>query len=393
MPAHALTRKELYDRVWSTPVKKLAPTLGLSDVGLSKICRRFNIPVPPRGYWAQLAFGKAVERASLPDPSSNPRIGWSASEPPTVSPPSRWQTLLNEMKAVPPVVVAGGPLQHPLVKETGRHLAKGFPRAEAPRGALRIKVSASLRPRALAIMDALLLACESVGWRVETDRRDHYVRPIARGGVWSEEKPDARNVSTRIVLKGEPIEIGMCERFERRPPTAAEIRKHKRSYPYGVLTSITAPTGKLTLGVLSHSGVGHRKVTDTATKKVEDQLNRFMVMLVQAVISNRRNRVEWKRREREERHVARRRAAVEELRRAHLRRVRLLERETRAWRRHRTEAAFLRALRRTSVVVPLNPAFLEWLAWAERYVGERSEAAIAATISKSLAGGSAAGAG
>jgi hypothetical protein len=55
--------------LWSTPVKRLALELGLSDVGLAKVCRRANITVPPRGYWARLAFGKAVQRfcSSKPD--------------------------------------------------------------------------------------------------------------------------------------------------------------------------------------------------------------------------------------------------------------------------------------------------------------------------------------
>ena len=35
-----LTRQALYDLVWSMPVTKLAESLGLSDVGLAKICDR-----------------------------------------------------------------------------------------------------------------------------------------------------------------------------------------------------------------------------------------------------------------------------------------------------------------------------------------------------------------
>jgi hypothetical protein len=33
-----LTRKELYENVWSQPVKTLAKEYGISDVGLKKIC-------------------------------------------------------------------------------------------------------------------------------------------------------------------------------------------------------------------------------------------------------------------------------------------------------------------------------------------------------------------
>lgn len=39
--------------------------LGLSDRGLAKLCSRESIPVPPRGYWAKLQFGKPVTKPPL----------------------------------------------------------------------------------------------------------------------------------------------------------------------------------------------------------------------------------------------------------------------------------------------------------------------------------------
>lgn len=60
-----LSRKELYDRVWSTPMRTLATEFGLSDVGLAKVCKRHKIPRPTRGYWAKLEHGKAAEKWPL----------------------------------------------------------------------------------------------------------------------------------------------------------------------------------------------------------------------------------------------------------------------------------------------------------------------------------------
>src|SRR5262249_51342656 len=57
-----LTRQELYDLVWATPMAKLAESFGLSDVGLAKICDRHRIPTPPRGYWAKKNAGKKVKQ-------------------------------------------------------------------------------------------------------------------------------------------------------------------------------------------------------------------------------------------------------------------------------------------------------------------------------------------
>lgn len=61
-----LAREELFDRVWSLPMSRLAAEWGLSGNGLAKACRRLQIPVPPRGYWAKKAASKKVRRPKLP---------------------------------------------------------------------------------------------------------------------------------------------------------------------------------------------------------------------------------------------------------------------------------------------------------------------------------------
>jgi len=61
-----MARAELFERVWSAPVAKLAEEWGITGTGLKKVCRRVQIPVPPRGYWAKLKAGHRVKRPSLP---------------------------------------------------------------------------------------------------------------------------------------------------------------------------------------------------------------------------------------------------------------------------------------------------------------------------------------
>ena len=46
-------REELYNKVWKTPVRQLAKEEGISDVALRKRLTKFDIPLPPRGYWAK----------------------------------------------------------------------------------------------------------------------------------------------------------------------------------------------------------------------------------------------------------------------------------------------------------------------------------------------------
>jgi hypothetical protein len=60
-------RKELYERVWQTPMVRLAKEYGISDQGLAKICNRHAIPLPPRGHWVRKETGKTVVQVPLPD--------------------------------------------------------------------------------------------------------------------------------------------------------------------------------------------------------------------------------------------------------------------------------------------------------------------------------------
>lgn len=60
-----LTRKELYDLVWSTPLSKLAKEYALSDNGFRKLCNRYDIPIPKNGYWLKLKFNKPVKKEKL----------------------------------------------------------------------------------------------------------------------------------------------------------------------------------------------------------------------------------------------------------------------------------------------------------------------------------------
>lgn len=66
-PHTALSREELFARVWQRPLGEVAPGLGLSRTGLAKLCARLEVPCPPRGYWAQRRKGVASTPPPLPE--------------------------------------------------------------------------------------------------------------------------------------------------------------------------------------------------------------------------------------------------------------------------------------------------------------------------------------
>lgn len=60
------TRQELYDLVWSMPLIKIAKKYQISDNGVKKRCKKYNIPLPGLGYWRKVELGYTVTKAKLP---------------------------------------------------------------------------------------------------------------------------------------------------------------------------------------------------------------------------------------------------------------------------------------------------------------------------------------
>jgi hypothetical protein len=63
--AKRLSREELYELVWSEPMKILAPRFGISDVALKKACARAEISTPGLGHWAKKAAGKSTSQVAF----------------------------------------------------------------------------------------------------------------------------------------------------------------------------------------------------------------------------------------------------------------------------------------------------------------------------------------
>ena len=60
-----LTRKELYDIVWSTTLSKLTKQYAYTNDGIKKLCKQFEIPMPDGSYWSKLKFNKKYKKEKL----------------------------------------------------------------------------------------------------------------------------------------------------------------------------------------------------------------------------------------------------------------------------------------------------------------------------------------
>jgi hypothetical protein len=72
--SNILTRRELYELIWSKPLTALSKEYAYSDNGLRKICIKHNIPLPKSGYWSIVRFNKKVEKDSLPKDDNSEKI-------------------------------------------------------------------------------------------------------------------------------------------------------------------------------------------------------------------------------------------------------------------------------------------------------------------------------
>ena len=65
METIGLTRKELYDIVWSTTLSKLTQQYAYTNDGIKKICKQFEVPMPDGSYWSKLKFNKKFKKEKL----------------------------------------------------------------------------------------------------------------------------------------------------------------------------------------------------------------------------------------------------------------------------------------------------------------------------------------
>lgn len=56
-----ITRRELYDLVWSKSITKITKEINIKESVIRGICQSYKIPLPINGYWSKIQFGKEVE--------------------------------------------------------------------------------------------------------------------------------------------------------------------------------------------------------------------------------------------------------------------------------------------------------------------------------------------
>jgi hypothetical protein len=162
-----ITRLWLYEKAWATPMRILAKEIGISDVGLAKICRRNNIPLPGVGYWAKVAAKKKVTRIPLPNPQedSEIRILPLANQPKYVDDAqlAAAEIILKKIDNVLETINQSNSIEpvHPIVKNRWDILKHN--KLQPNIDCLDISVNKNVLERALLFFDLLIRAIEALG--------------------------------------------------------------------------------------------------------------------------------------------------------------------------------------------------------------------------------------
>jgi hypothetical protein len=363
-----LSREELYELVWETPTRHLCQQFGLSDVGLAKTCKRYDIPRPSYGYWAKKAAGGKIKRTPLPRREDDrfQKVTFAPGEPKTEEDDGFFDPeirALYELESQAEPIAVSDTLRspHPLVARTRDALASVkpstwsrdtgllYPDRQEVAHLLDVVCSKGTLPRALRIMNTLLKGLEDRGYRIGKPQRSYHRGTAAVGH-------------------------GYEFVFRMREPTKRQIQAKNNSWDSQYAYVLT---GELQLEVDYMIYRSTRVYRDTVRKKVEDYVRELPLKMLKVIDEHRREeakRAEEQRlkdeirlREAEEAERKARREA--QLNRRRERREELF-RTAEQWRQCQTLRDFIAAVRVAAVERTggrkLHPDTMRWIEWATK---------------------------
>lgn len=382
-----MTRRQLYEAVWSTPLGELAAKYGLRSEVLARACKRHNIPRPPAGYWPKKRAGWADPPPPLP-PTVEPELETVTladvpddEEPETAGPvrhavDDEVNRRIEGELAAPPILVpqrlrsphtfvAAAILEHE-EEEAEELRRKKHPQSysfQQPEPQIRANVSAhdkETRDRAFQIMDTLFKALEERGYDV--------------GG-----KPERYGGTTLVTVLGMVFDVRLYEPCRRQVHllTPEEQQRKKQYGSVYVPAHDMVPTGKLCLEFRTQGGwmvLAHRK--DGERVRLENTLNDLIVSVLRKVDAERQAERERERKAAIQRDAELRRQAEAEHQRQLVlaaeqeqARVQELLAEVKRWRDSREIMAYLDEIRRIVAarghVIQPESKLAHWIHWAE----------------------------
>lgn len=344
-------RQALYEQVWSEPMVLVARKYELSDRGLAKLCARYEIPVPGRGYWARRQHGYTDRRPPLPEcPSQLDMVYFSASESehlvtdsvPAFAPIESAQAVTIDLRARP---------THSALRQIRAGLkgqrVDSIGLLHFTADGLRVTVSPASLSRALRVLDAMLRAVECQGG--------------AAG--WKGQPPPGK---FELIVADEALGIVIDEKCGQ-VRDLDELAKHRRKHPYFDRPWFLRPRGALSVKVVA-GGWERRVWQDGKRHTLESRLPEIVVSLW-AVAD------ELKKRREEAARAAASREVVDRLRASQRMRSELFERLALDCMKHDQLAGAVQKLEEAARSDAVDWRVSRWVRWARLWVERREPVA------------------
>lgn len=351
-----LTRAELYEMIWQTPTSQLAKRFGISDVALSKVCKKHNIPKPPLGYWRKVEIGLVPVRPDLPvaDDKVQEHITFRSPAEREKHAPIRRSRSVREQIPVPDTLTN----PHRLILSTKKALQIGqkwdgilVPSLTIEH--LDVRVSKTQQDRAFRIMDTLLKELEARKYRVTAVSKPKYL--------------------TQVLVLGEPIYFGIREptRQTEHIFTKEELRKKEKGLLLWEHKYDHHPSGRLALEILDEDGKVVTKWVDGKEQKVETCLAAFIEGLGKVAERRKMQRAQAEETHRKWEEEQQRRREAEERRKQEQKEIELLRQQVNAWDESQRILAFVAAVERKAAEKGQNAdpgsELARWIEWARSY--------------------------
>lgn len=253
-------RDKLYKEIWNEPMIVVAKRYFISDVGLKKMCKRLDIPSPPRGYWAKKAFKKKLQQTPLPKEKINiPSYIFHSYE---TSPSCLPDTPILD-KFLPKLELEAAMFEFnpdtkrfPLLKGIKtQFIAQGkddYNVLHNPK--LGIRVSPNQLERALTVLDNLFSLCSKLGLI-----------------------PSFGDESLHICVNMEKVTLKIYEKVDQ-----SRVETKERNYPWGQTSLLQfEPTGRLFISIVCWSYSGKKTWSDISKKNLESQLVEIVSGIIQ----------------------------------------------------------------------------------------------------------------
>ena len=352
-------------------MSKLAPTYGISDVMLKKICRQMDIPTPPRGYWAKVQNNIRVDKVKLPKLKiGQPTTYWiqkrdqvsSKAETEDEKFSEEAIQILAHINAGKPIKVAKRlAAPHPMIEKTRQILSKsgtdqyGILTGSWKKGVLDIRVSSNMLSRALRIFDAI-------------------IKYFNRQAVPVVVENAHRCRDTHVVIFEEKVSFFLREPVRRSDHQLnKEDKEELKRWPHTYFQKFDYhPSGCLVLEIDGYWAHGLKsRWMDGKKKRLENQLHDFVCNVIKFADLKRTRRIEREKQDREWELERQRQAELARLRQIELERREDLEKQAENWVKSRQLREYIQAVEiaasKQGISSPSHEGYAFWMRWAKAH--------------------------